>query len=50
MPNKENIIWDEERRKRLRETAREHETSDNPKDVEGTIAKITSKRFTEYYG
>jgi hypothetical protein len=43
MPKKENIISDEERRKRLRETARELETSDDPKDFERAIERVVRK-------
>ena len=42
MPAKKrkNVISDAERRKRLDEAAREHGTSDNPKDFERALKKI----------
>jgi hypothetical protein len=40
MPKKKHIISEEERRKRLRETARAHETSDDPKDFEEAFKKV----------
>jgi hypothetical protein len=43
MPAKKTQITDEERRKRLRETARALETSDDPKDFEKAFKKVTVK-------
>jgi len=40
MPKKKHVISDEERRKRLRETARELETSEDPKDFEAAFRKV----------
>jgi hypothetical protein len=42
MPKKKNVITDEERRKRLRETARELETSNDPKDFESAFKKVVT--------
>lgn len=42
MPKKKTVLSDEERRKRLREAAREHETSDDPKDFEAAFKKVTT--------
>ena len=43
MPKKKHTISEEERRKRLREAAREHETSEDPKDFETAFKKVTVK-------
>lgn len=40
MPKKKHVISDEERRKRLRETARELETSDDPREFERAFKKV----------
>jgi hypothetical protein len=40
MPAKKHQITDEERAKRIREAARELETSDDPKDFERAFDKI----------
>jgi hypothetical protein len=42
MPKKKHILSEEERRKRLREAAREHETSDDPQDFERAFKKVTA--------
>jgi hypothetical protein len=41
MPKKKTVLSDEERRKRLREAARAHETSEDPKDFEAAFKKVT---------
>lgn len=43
MPKKKQTISDEERRRRLREVARELETSDDPKDFERAMEKVVNK-------
>jgi hypothetical protein len=43
MPKKKHVISDEERRKRLRETARALETSDDPKDFEKALKKVVPR-------
>jgi hypothetical protein len=43
MPKKKTILSDEERRKRLRETAREHLTSDDPKDFERAFKEVVQR-------
>lgn len=40
MPKKKTVLSDEDRRKRLREAARDHETSDDPKDFEAAFEKV----------
>jgi hypothetical protein len=40
VPKKKHVISDEERRKRLREAARELETSNDPKDFEKAFKKV----------
>lgn len=40
MPKKKHVLTEAERRKRLRETARELETSDDPKTFEESFMKI----------
>lgn len=40
MPRKQHAISDEERAKRLRETAREIGTSDSPKDFDRVFKKV----------
>lgn len=44
MPKKQNVISDEERRKRLREAARDLETSEDPKDFEAAFNRVTEKQ------
>jgi hypothetical protein len=41
VPKKQNVLSDEERRKRLREAARELETSEDPKDFEKAFSDVT---------
>lgn len=43
MPKKKTVLSDEERRKRLREAAREHETSEDPKDFEKAFKKVVGR-------
>lgn len=43
MPAKKHKISDEERRKRLRETARALETSNDPKEFERAFKKVAKK-------
>ena len=43
MPAKKIQITDEERRKRIRETARALETSDDPKEFERAFKKVIGK-------
>jgi hypothetical protein len=43
MPAKKHTISDEERRKRIRETARELETSDDSRDFERVFKKVTAR-------
>jgi hypothetical protein len=40
MPTKKETITDAERAKRIREAAREHETSNDPKDFERAFGKV----------
>ena len=40
MPAKKRVLPDEERRKRLRETARDLETSDDPKVVDAAFKTV----------
>lgn len=40
MPTKKHQLSDEERARRIREAARERETSDDPKDFERAFAKV----------
>ena len=47
MPRETNIISDEERATRIRETAKEIGTSNDPKDFERAFAKIVSPKLTE---
>ena len=42
MPKKKHTLSEEERRKRLRETAREHGTSDEPADFERAFKNVTA--------
>jgi hypothetical protein len=42
MPKKKHVISDEERRKRLRETARDLETSNDTNDFERAFKKVVS--------
>jgi hypothetical protein len=44
MPKKKHTISEEERRKRLRDTARELGTSDDPKDFEKAFKKVLSPK------
>jgi hypothetical protein len=41
MPAKKTILTEEERAARLREIAKERETSDDPKDFESAFKKVT---------
>jgi hypothetical protein len=43
MPRKQNVVTDEERAKRLRETAREIGTSNSPEDFERAFKKVVPK-------
>ncbi len=43
MPKKKQVLSDEERRKRLRETARQLETSNDPQDFDRAFKKVTDK-------
>jgi len=43
VPKKKHTLSEEERRKRIRETAREIGTSDDPKDFERAFKKVTAK-------
>jgi len=43
MPAKKYQISDAERAKRIREAAREHETSNDPKDFERAFGKVVKK-------
>jgi hypothetical protein len=43
MPKKKHVISEEERRKRLREAARELETSSDPKDFEEAFKRVVSR-------
>ena len=40
MPKKKTVLTEEERRKRLRETARELETSDDPDNLAKALKKV----------
>lgn len=40
MPAKKHQISDEERAKRIREAAREHETSNDPKDFDRSFDRV----------
>ena len=42
MPRKQHIITDEERAKRIRETAREFGTSNSPKDFDRAFEKVVT--------
>ena len=42
MPKKKTILSDAERAKNLRETAKKHGTSDDPKDFEKAFKKVAS--------
>jgi hypothetical protein len=44
VPAKKTALTDAERAKRIRETAREHETSNNPKDFERAFGEIARSR------
>ena len=43
MPKKKHTLSESERRKRLRDAAREHETSDDPKDFEHVFKKLAPR-------
>jgi hypothetical protein len=43
MPKKKQTLSEEDRRNRLRQAARAHETSDDPKDFERAFKKVTEK-------
>ncbi len=47
MPRKTHTLTDEERAKRIRETAREIGTSNDPEDFERAFGKIVPKRLAE---
>jgi hypothetical protein len=49
MPAKKNIITDEERRKRIREAARDIETSDDPKAFEKAFDKVAKRTPPKTY-
>jgi hypothetical protein len=44
MPKKKTVLTEAERRKRIRETARALETSDDPKDFERAFKIVASSR------
>ncbi|MGD0864352.1 MAG: hypothetical protein ABSA49_02225 [Rhizomicrobium sp.] len=44
MPKKKHILSEEERRKRIRETAREIGTSDDPQEFERAFKKVVSAK------
>jgi len=44
MPKKKHTISEEERRKRLREAARELDTSEDPKDFEQAFKKVVPSK------
>ncbi|MFZ1961845.1 MAG: hypothetical protein WAU63_11430 [Methylovirgula sp.] len=44
MPAKKHQISDAERAKRIREAAREHETSNDPKDFERAFEKVAKPK------
>jgi hypothetical protein len=43
MPKKKTVLSEAERRKRIRETARVLETSNDPKDFERAFTKVTAR-------
>ncbi len=43
MPRKKTVLTDEERAKRIRETAREVEASNDPKALDKALKKIIAK-------
>ena len=47
MPAKKTVLTDEERRKRLRETARVLETSDDPKDFDKAFKRVVGAKRPE---
>jgi hypothetical protein len=44
MPSKKQQITDAERAKRIREAAREHETSNNPEDLDRAFEKVARSK------
>ncbi|MGA7327659.1 MAG: hypothetical protein WBX25_24990 [Rhodomicrobium sp.] len=44
MPRKANTLTDEERAKRIRETAEEIGTSNNPEDLERAFGRVTAAK------
>ena len=46
MPKRKTVLTEEERRKRLREAAREHGTSDDPKGFEQAFKRVASPHPT----
>lgn len=40
MPAKKETLTDAERRKRIRDAAREHETSDDPADLDRALKRV----------
>jgi hypothetical protein len=44
MPRKKTVLTDEERAKRIRETSREVEASNDPKDFERAFKKVMGKK------
>jgi hypothetical protein len=47
VPKKKHTLSEEERRKRIRETARELETSNDPKDFERAFNKVVKRKPSE---
>jgi len=47
MPRKAYVLTDEERAKRIRETADEIGTSNNPEDFERAFGKVAHPKLTE---
>jgi hypothetical protein len=44
MPAKKTVLSDEERAKRIRETAAKYGTSNDPKDLEKTLKKVVKSK------
>jgi len=44
MPTKKTNLTDAERAKRIQETAKEHGTSDDPKDLERAFTKVVGAK------
>ena len=44
MPKKKHTLSEEERRKRIRETAREIGTSNDPQDFESAFKRVTDQK------